>query len=115
MAVLARHDLSRADRDTGCVAGNDPTVAAGERDLVEGPVRRVALRDREHGPLGDAGCRSGQPRAARPARDRLDPAWRRCGRRRSALMGIETTTLGTTGFEISRVGLGAWAIGGGEW
>ncbi|MEY2398505.1 MAG: hypothetical protein QOJ00_1679, partial [Actinomycetota bacterium] len=30
-------------------------------------------------------------------------------------MGIATTKLGTTGFEISRVGLGAWAIGGGEW
>ncbi|CAN5193567.1 aldo/keto reductase [soil metagenome] len=30
-------------------------------------------------------------------------------------MGMPTTTLGRTGFEISRVGLGAWAIGGGEW
>ena len=30
-------------------------------------------------------------------------------------MGIATTKFGTTGFEITRVGLGAWAIGGGEW
>ncbi|HUR77876.1 MAG TPA: aldo/keto reductase [Acidimicrobiales bacterium] len=30
-------------------------------------------------------------------------------------MGIGTAKFGTTGYEISRVGLGAWAIGGGEW
>jgi aryl-alcohol dehydrogenase-like predicted oxidoreductase len=30
-------------------------------------------------------------------------------------MAIATTKFGTTGFEITRVGLGAWAIGGGEW
>jgi aryl-alcohol dehydrogenase-like predicted oxidoreductase len=28
---------------------------------------------------------------------------------------LETTQLGTTGLEISRIGLGAWAIGGGGW
>jgi aryl-alcohol dehydrogenase-like predicted oxidoreductase len=28
---------------------------------------------------------------------------------------IKTAPLGTTGLEISRVGLGAWAIGGGGW
>lgn len=30
-------------------------------------------------------------------------------------MPITTATLGRTGFEITRVGLGAWAIGGGGW
>lgn len=30
-------------------------------------------------------------------------------------MGLPTRELGTTGFEITRVGLGAWAIGGGDW
>ena len=30
-------------------------------------------------------------------------------------MTLPTRTFGTTGFEITRVGLGAWAIGGGEW
>jgi aryl-alcohol dehydrogenase-like predicted oxidoreductase len=30
-------------------------------------------------------------------------------------MQLSTRTLGSTGFEISRVGLGAWAIGGGDW
>ena len=30
-------------------------------------------------------------------------------------MQLPTATLGTTGFEITRVGLGAWAIGGGNW
>jgi aryl-alcohol dehydrogenase-like predicted oxidoreductase len=28
---------------------------------------------------------------------------------------LATASLGSTGFEITRVGLGAWAIGGGEW
>jgi aryl-alcohol dehydrogenase-like predicted oxidoreductase len=28
---------------------------------------------------------------------------------------LKTTSLGTTGLEITRVGLGAWAIGGGGW
>jgi aryl-alcohol dehydrogenase-like predicted oxidoreductase len=30
-------------------------------------------------------------------------------------MPLPSTTLGRTGFEITRVGLGAWAIGGGAW
>ena len=30
-------------------------------------------------------------------------------------MQLETTQLGTTGLEVTRVGLGAWAIGGGGW
>ncbi len=30
-------------------------------------------------------------------------------------MGLPTRTFGSTGFEITRVGLGAWAIGGGGW
>jgi aryl-alcohol dehydrogenase-like predicted oxidoreductase len=30
-------------------------------------------------------------------------------------MTLPTTALGPTGFEITRVGLGAWAIGGGDW
>jgi aryl-alcohol dehydrogenase-like predicted oxidoreductase len=30
-------------------------------------------------------------------------------------MTLPTTTLGPTGFELTRVGLGAWAIGGGDW
>ncbi len=30
-------------------------------------------------------------------------------------MTLPTTSLGSTGFTITRVGLGAWAIGGGEW
>jgi aryl-alcohol dehydrogenase-like predicted oxidoreductase len=30
-------------------------------------------------------------------------------------MQLETTQLGTTGLEITRVGLGAWAMGGGGW
>lgn len=30
-------------------------------------------------------------------------------------MTLPTATLGTTGFEITRLGLGAWAIGGGGW
>ncbi|MEY2471474.1 MAG: hypothetical protein QOK28_803 [Actinomycetota bacterium] len=30
-------------------------------------------------------------------------------------MSLAMTKFGTTGYEISRVGLGAWAIGGGEW
>src|SRR3954471_542014 len=28
---------------------------------------------------------------------------------------LETTELGSTGFEITRIGFGAWAIGGGGW
>ena len=28
---------------------------------------------------------------------------------------LQTTALGTTGMEITRVGFGAWAIGGGGW
>ncbi len=28
---------------------------------------------------------------------------------------LKTATLGTTGLEITRVGFGAWAIGGGGW
>src|SRR3954447_4876713 len=30
-------------------------------------------------------------------------------------MAVPTTQLGSTGLAISRLGLGAWAIGGGEW
>jgi aryl-alcohol dehydrogenase-like predicted oxidoreductase len=30
-------------------------------------------------------------------------------------MSLQTRPLGTTGLEITRVGLGAWAIGGGDW
>ena len=32
-----------------------------------------------------------------------------------ALMSLPTRPLGTSGLEITRVGLGAWAIGGGDW
>ena len=32
-----------------------------------------------------------------------------------AATSLPTETLGSTGFEITRVGLGAWAIGGGGW
>src|SRR5215210_7617268 len=28
---------------------------------------------------------------------------------------LKTTTLGSTGMEITRIGFGAWAIGGGDW
>ena len=28
---------------------------------------------------------------------------------------LKTTELGQTGLEITRIGFGAWAIGGGDW
>jgi len=29
--------------------------------------------------------------------------------------GLETVPLGPTGMQITRVGFGAWALGGGDW
>jgi aryl-alcohol dehydrogenase-like predicted oxidoreductase len=34
---------------------------------------------------------------------------------RISLTPMQTTQLGQTGLEITRVGFGAWAIGGGNW
>ena len=33
----------------------------------------------------------------------------------TAARALERHTLGTTGYEVTRIGLGAWAIGGGDW
>ena len=32
-----------------------------------------------------------------------------------AIQSLRTTAFGSTGIEITRVGFGAWAIGGGDW
>src|SRR3954471_24014746 len=113
--MLARHDVPSPVDDARRRARHDPTVAALARHLVARAIRRMALRDRQHGSLGDARCRVREPRTARRAGNGVDAARRRRRGSGNPLMALATATLGSTGFEITRLGLGAWAIGGGEW
>ncbi len=102
----------------------DPTRARGARADGRRPLqpgdraaprrhraRRREARDEHLRQARPAGSAAGSPPRARragvPARVRW-PRWR---------SKLKTTELGSTGMEITRVGFGAWAIGGGgfEW
>ena len=62
------YPLPGLERD-GALA-RDPSVARVAQHLLARPVRRVALRGRQHGPLGRAGRGVGEPHRARRARRR---------------------------------------------
>jgi len=72
-------NLSRALDDARRRPRQPAALAAVPRHLVAGPVRGLALRDRQHGPLGDAGRRVRRPRPVRRAGDGVDPPWRGSG------------------------------------
>ena len=91
------------DRSRPC-PGGDPALADVARHLLARPVRRVALRDRQHRPLGHDGRRARRPPRQRPRGDHLGAAPRRGGAchdlvsasRRSALAWAAVVTLAST-------------------
>ena len=78
----ARHGMSYPVPSVGrdAALGTIQPWLRSQQISVPRAVRRLALRDRQHGPLGDAGRRVGGPRPVGRAGGDLDPAGR--GRRR---------------------------------